>query len=182
MSDEKDKIMGVEGMAKYLNLSKSTVYKLAQDGALPGQKVGKHWRFRQERVNSWLDEERPPSKHCAPKPAKSEGDNGPQLDQPADVSPFGTVFSPAQIARLQERWIETPEQLLSIATTPRGLDGICQLLEIEQNEFAEDLQKLQRAQGVSTSSAEASTAPGGQTGLRIEGIPGKAMDKDSDEK
>jgi len=55
MSDEPKKILGIEGLSEYLDVSKSTLYKLAQQGKLPGQKVGKHWRFRQETIDKWLD-------------------------------------------------------------------------------------------------------------------------------
>ena len=59
MADKPDtpkKIMNIEGLSKYLDVSKSTLYKLAQEGKVPGQKVGKHWRFRKETVDKWLDE------------------------------------------------------------------------------------------------------------------------------
>jgi excisionase family DNA binding protein len=55
MPDKPKKILGIEGLSKYLEVSKSTLYKLAQEGKLPGQKVGKHWRFRQETIDKWLD-------------------------------------------------------------------------------------------------------------------------------
>ena len=55
MADKPDKVLGIEGLSKYLEVSKSTLYKLAQEGKLPGQKVGKHWRFRQETIDKWLD-------------------------------------------------------------------------------------------------------------------------------
>lgn len=55
MPDKPKKILGIEGLSKYLDVSKSTLYKLAQQGKLPGQKVGKHWRFRQETIDKWLD-------------------------------------------------------------------------------------------------------------------------------
>jgi excisionase family DNA binding protein len=43
-------------LAAYVKLAKSTVYQLAQEGRLPGQKVGRHRRFRRETVDRWLDE------------------------------------------------------------------------------------------------------------------------------
>ena len=55
MPDKPKKILGIEGLAKYLDVSKSTLYKLAKERKLPGQKVGKHWRFRQEAIDRWLD-------------------------------------------------------------------------------------------------------------------------------
>jgi excisionase family DNA binding protein len=53
------KVLGIDGLSKYLDVSKSTLYKLAQEGKLPGQKVGKHWRFRQATIDRWLDGGKP---------------------------------------------------------------------------------------------------------------------------
>lgn len=42
---------------KYLYVSFATpVYKLAQEGKIPCQKVGRHWRFRKEALDRWLEE------------------------------------------------------------------------------------------------------------------------------
>lgn len=49
--------MTVEQLSAYLQMSKSTLYKLAQEGRVPGQKVGKHWRFRKDSIERWLDDE-----------------------------------------------------------------------------------------------------------------------------
>jgi len=49
-------ILDIEGLSEYLDVSKSTLYKLAQDGKLPGQKVGRNWRFRKDSINKWLDD------------------------------------------------------------------------------------------------------------------------------
>jgi excisionase family DNA binding protein len=48
--------MTIEELARYLQVSKSSLYKLAQEGKVPGQKVGKHWRFRKELIDRWLGE------------------------------------------------------------------------------------------------------------------------------
>lgn len=45
-----------EEVAEYLRLPLSTVYKLVQDKRLPGFKVGKHWRFRNETIQKWIVE------------------------------------------------------------------------------------------------------------------------------
>ena len=50
-------VMTVEQLAAYLQIAKSTLYKLAQEGKVPGQKVGKHWRFRKDTIDRWLDEQ-----------------------------------------------------------------------------------------------------------------------------
>jgi excisionase family DNA binding protein len=49
-------VMTIDDLATYLQVSKSSLYKLAQDGKVPGQKVGKHWRFRKDTIDNWLDE------------------------------------------------------------------------------------------------------------------------------
>lgn len=51
-----DDVMTIDDLAAYLKLSKSTLYKLSQEGNVPGQKVGKHWRFRKETIDRWLDD------------------------------------------------------------------------------------------------------------------------------
>ncbi len=46
--------MTIDDLASYLQVSKSSLYKLAQGGKVPGQKVGKHWRFHREAIDRWL--------------------------------------------------------------------------------------------------------------------------------
>ena len=41
----KDSPVGIQEVAHYLDIPKSTVYKLAKEGSIPGFKIGKHWRF-----------------------------------------------------------------------------------------------------------------------------------------
>ena len=52
-------VLTIDDLAEYLKISKSTLYKLAQEGALPGQKIGRHWRFHRDAVDEWLRTERP---------------------------------------------------------------------------------------------------------------------------
>lgn len=42
---QRDEIGTRDELAENLKISKSTLYKLAVDGRLPGQKIGKRWRF-----------------------------------------------------------------------------------------------------------------------------------------
>ncbi len=49
-----DLVMTIAELSKYLKISRSTLYKLAQEGKLPAQKVGRHWRFHREAVDEWL--------------------------------------------------------------------------------------------------------------------------------
>ena len=41
-----DAVFTIDDLVIYLKLPKSTVYELAQEGKISGQKVGRHWRFR----------------------------------------------------------------------------------------------------------------------------------------
>ena len=52
---ESDAVLTIDELADYLKISKSTIYKLAQDRRVPAQKVGKHWRFRKAAIDRWLD-------------------------------------------------------------------------------------------------------------------------------
>jgi excisionase family DNA binding protein len=46
--------MTIDDLAAYIQISKSSLYKLAQDGRVPGQKIGKHWRFSRAVIDQWL--------------------------------------------------------------------------------------------------------------------------------
>ena len=54
-ADPPPDVMTVEQLCIYLQIAKSTLYKLAQEGKIPGQKVGKHWRFRKDAIDRWLE-------------------------------------------------------------------------------------------------------------------------------
>lgn len=45
MVKNRNEVMTIAELAVYLKMSRSTLYKLAQKGTVPGQKVGRHWRF-----------------------------------------------------------------------------------------------------------------------------------------
>jgi excisionase family DNA binding protein len=56
MPVDKESILTIDDLAEYLKISKSSLYKLAQAGKLPGQKIGRHWRFHKDAVDQWLKE------------------------------------------------------------------------------------------------------------------------------
>ena len=39
----------------YLKVSSSTLYRLVQHKKIPASKVGRSWRFRKEKLISWLE-------------------------------------------------------------------------------------------------------------------------------
>jgi excisionase family DNA binding protein len=51
-----DAVFTIDELAIYLKLPKRTLYKLAQEGSVPGHKVGRHWRFRRATIDRWMDE------------------------------------------------------------------------------------------------------------------------------
>jgi excisionase family DNA binding protein len=48
------KVMTVAEASEYLRIPKSSLYKLAQDGRIPCQTVGRHWRFLKAALDQWL--------------------------------------------------------------------------------------------------------------------------------
>lgn len=56
MGENTNEIMSLDELAEYLKISKSTLYKLVQQGKFPGQKIGKQWRFHKNAVDDWLRE------------------------------------------------------------------------------------------------------------------------------
>ena len=50
-------VMTVDEVADYLKMKVVTIYKHAQDGKLPGFKVGSKWRFKKETIDKWIEEQ-----------------------------------------------------------------------------------------------------------------------------
>lgn len=55
MAKQLEGVLTIAELSEYLKIPLSTLYKLAQEGRLPGQKVGRHWRFRKEAIDRWLE-------------------------------------------------------------------------------------------------------------------------------
>jgi excisionase family DNA binding protein len=54
MANDHNEIMTMDELSRYLKISKSTLYKLATVNKLPGQKIGKRWRFHKNAVDAWM--------------------------------------------------------------------------------------------------------------------------------
>jgi len=52
---KKQEILTIGELSEYLKIPRSTLYKLCQEGRIPSQKVGRHWRFRKDTIDKWLD-------------------------------------------------------------------------------------------------------------------------------
>jgi excisionase family DNA binding protein len=66
-------VMTIDQLAEYLQIPKSTLYKLVQDGKVPGKKVGRQWRFHREAVDAWLAQGPDLSVDDGPAGPKQEG-------------------------------------------------------------------------------------------------------------
>jgi excisionase family DNA binding protein len=44
----------LDELASYLKRGRSTLYRMAQNGDIPGTKIGRHWRFDRDEIDKWL--------------------------------------------------------------------------------------------------------------------------------
>lgn len=54
-----DKWLTIDGLAEYLKMGRTKLYKMAQKGELPACKVGNQWRFDREEIDEWMRTQRP---------------------------------------------------------------------------------------------------------------------------
>ena len=57
-----EEILTLKEVAEYLKLAEKTAYRLAAEGKLPGCKVGGSWRFKQEDIDRWIEQQKSTSK------------------------------------------------------------------------------------------------------------------------
>lgn len=46
--------MTLSQLAEYLQLGKSTVYKMVQKREIPAVKIANQWRFKKEEIDKWI--------------------------------------------------------------------------------------------------------------------------------
>ena len=49
-----DKWLTVDDLANYLKMGRTKLYTMAQKGDIPGNKIGKQWRFDREEIDEWI--------------------------------------------------------------------------------------------------------------------------------
>ena len=55
LSDPRDQsYLSIQDVARRFGITPTTVYRLAQRGALPAFKVGSQWRFSREMLEAWV--------------------------------------------------------------------------------------------------------------------------------
>ena len=47
-------IVTAEFVCSYLKIPRSTLYKLARDKLIPAFRVGRHWRFKKDKIEEWV--------------------------------------------------------------------------------------------------------------------------------
>jgi len=55
--DDRDQIMTIEKVARYLSLHELTVRRLAREGEIPAFKVGRQWRIKKALLDRWIEQE-----------------------------------------------------------------------------------------------------------------------------
>lgn len=54
MGEKVNKVLTIDELADYIKISKSTLYKLVREGKVPSRKIGRHWRFHKDVIDSWF--------------------------------------------------------------------------------------------------------------------------------
>lgn len=54
MNEADGEILTLDEVAAYLKVGKKTAYRLAQQGQIPGFKLGGTWRFRHSELDRWI--------------------------------------------------------------------------------------------------------------------------------
>lgn len=57
-SSPMDKWLTLEQIAEYLQMSTSSIYKMAQACKIPAYKIGRQWRFKKEEIDQWIEKGR----------------------------------------------------------------------------------------------------------------------------
>jgi len=50
-----DEVLNLKEAVIFLKIGRTTLLKLAQEGKLPGQKIGNQWRFSRQALLKWLE-------------------------------------------------------------------------------------------------------------------------------
>ena len=48
-------LISLKELAKYIGVSKATIYRYVKRKKIPAIKIGRLWKFRTERIDAWLN-------------------------------------------------------------------------------------------------------------------------------
>ena len=77
-------------LQRLLQVDRSTIYRMAESGRLPGVKVGRQWRFPADQIERWLDQ-RPTGSLSLPATSAPHRELTALLP-PEYVEPLGVLF------------------------------------------------------------------------------------------
>lgn len=60
-------IMTAADLAGYLSFSKNWIYKKAEEGEIPGVRMGNRWRFKRSLIDEWIEGKAPEEGHRRPR-------------------------------------------------------------------------------------------------------------------
>ena len=52
-----DSLLTIKEVARYMQVSRFTVYRLAKQRSIPASKIGRQWRFQKEEIEQWMREQ-----------------------------------------------------------------------------------------------------------------------------
>ena len=62
------KLLTAEETSKLLRIPKRSIYEFAKQGLIPSAfRIGKHWRFREDILETWIMEQAATKNHARPK-------------------------------------------------------------------------------------------------------------------
>ncbi len=53
-----EELLTLEELAKYLKISKHTLYKMLEREKIPALKIANQWRFKKSDIDKWLEKQR----------------------------------------------------------------------------------------------------------------------------
>jgi excisionase family DNA binding protein len=62
--DKEPRMMTTGEVAKYLRVSRATVYRLVKQAKIPVSRISKHLRFRRDVIDRWLSEQEASNSHA----------------------------------------------------------------------------------------------------------------------
>jgi len=140
--------LNVDELSEYLEAFLSTVYKLAQTGEIPAQKMGRQWRFSRERIDEWIASGRGGTfAVCAPSPTVEQAPSVSTVKRDARGaksrgSDLSAILSEDQLKTLRAFSLDSAPRLLTALATATGRKGLEKLLELSPDELDEIASKL----------------------------------------
>ena len=52
-----ERLLTIDDVATYMQVSRFTVYRLAKEHSIPATKIGRQWRFQKEEIEQWMREQ-----------------------------------------------------------------------------------------------------------------------------